>query len=351
MKKFIALGLTAVMILGVTGCGSSGDSGSSSSESEGAAVSAEDFEPLVLKMGNQQAEISLGTTLDKEMCERIAEETEGRITIELYPNQALGDYTNMFDELMLGTLDIAHISPVETYDTRVSATMLPYISFNSEELVKVYSEGSFLREELNDALSALGIHLSGIFLEGYNGITNMTELKDPTVVGADKGCIIRSPMMDVYSLEMMDIGFRVSSMPYSDTYTAMQTGVVSGLAGASAMNAYLSFRDIMEYFYDYKYNQEATMIMFSQKTWDKILPEDQEIIQNIVNDICVKSASESDAINEEYMAKMEEEGLTVVRFSDEELEAFAKSSRENVWPQLAKNYPDGWLDKVAASLE
>ena len=101
----------------------------------------------------------------------------------------------------------------------------------------------------------------------------------------------------------------------------------------------------------YKYNQEATMIMFSQKTWDKILPEDQEIIQNIVNDICVKSASESDAINEEYMAKMEEEGLTVVRFSDEELEAFAKSSRENVWPQLAKNYPDGWLDKVAASLE
>ena len=65
MKKFIALGLTAVMILGVTGCGSSGDSGGSSSESEGAAVSAEDFEPLVLKMGNQQAEISLGTTLDK----------------------------------------------------------------------------------------------------------------------------------------------------------------------------------------------------------------------------------------------------------------------------------------------
>ena len=43
MKKFIALGLTAVMILGVTGCGSSGDSGGSSSESEGAAVSAEDL--------------------------------------------------------------------------------------------------------------------------------------------------------------------------------------------------------------------------------------------------------------------------------------------------------------------
>ena len=38
-------------------------------------------------------------------------------------------------------------------------------------------------------------------------------------------------------------------------------------------------------------------------------------------------------------------------YKRQELEAFAKSSRENVWPQLAKNYPDGWLDKVAASLE
>ena len=51
--------------------------------------------------------------------------TEGRVTAELYSDSALGDYTTVFDELMLGSVDVEHISPVESYDARVSATMLP----------------------------------------------------------------------------------------------------------------------------------------------------------------------------------------------------------------------------------
>ena len=40
-----------------------------------------------------------------------------------------------------------------------------------------------------------------------------------------------------------------------------------------------------------------------------------------------------------------------IKFSEEELTAFAESCRANVWPQLAKNYPEGWLEKIEESLK
>ncbi len=341
-KKLAALALALSMILAMTACGAK--------EEEEVAADPSSFTPITLKMGNQHSSQSVGNQLDQEMCDRIAEETEGRVTVELYSDSALGDYTNVFDELMLGTVDIAHISPVESYDSRVSATMLPYLAFDYDTLLEVYSEGSFLRSELEDALNQLGIHLGGIFCEGFNGIGVMQTLENANVPGAEKGCIIRSPMLDVYSLELMDLGFRVSSMPYSDTYTAMQTGVVAGLAGCTSQMNYLSFRDIITAFYDYRYNQEATMIMFSQKTWDKLLPEDQETITKIVDEICAEAAVQAEEVCNEYMEKMAEEGIEVFTFTEEELAAFAESSRNNVWPQLEANYPDGWLQQVQDSL-
>lgn len=342
-KRIVSLVAAVAMTVALAGCGGTGTVSTGGADS-GAGTGT--GETLTLRMGNQQASDSVATRLDQEMCDRIAEETDGRITVELYSDSALGDYLNQFDELMVGSLDIAHITASEAYDSRTSATMIPYLAFDYDTLLELYSEGSFLRTELEDALNGVGIHLGGVFCEGFNGVGVMQPLENANVPGAEKGCIIRSPMLDVYQLEMMDLGFRISSMPYSDTYSAMQTGVVAGLAGGTAQINYLSFRDIITDYYEYRYNQEATMILISQKTWDKISPEDQEIITNIINDTCKQAAEEAENACNDAMEKLAEEGINVHTFTDEELTAFAESCRANVWPELAKNYPDGWMDQL-----
>ena len=112
----MAMILAAAMVVSMSACGGSKDAGSSGDSS---------FTPITLKMGNQHSSDSVANKLDQEMCDRIKDTTEGRVTAELYSDSALGDYTNVFDELMLGSVDVEHISPVESYDARVSATMLP----------------------------------------------------------------------------------------------------------------------------------------------------------------------------------------------------------------------------------
>jgi len=355
MKKIIAMLLSLTMVISLTACGSGSTSSSdaevNSSGVSGASSDTNSFTPVTWRFANQQGVDQPATRIDQQICDEINEASAGRITVELYPNQALGDYTSVFDELMLGTIEMAHISPVESYDNRVSATMIPYLGTDYETLLRAYRRDGYLFSQVEEALGHLDIRLMGIFCEGYNGVGTTTPIQNAATVGADKGVIIRSPMMDTYALDLMNLGFRVSSMPFSDTYTAAQTGVVQGWAGAGVTGNYFVFRDLIKHFYDYRHTQEATMIMVSDTAWQTLLPQDQEAITGIIGRACESSAQVAQEADAKSATELEAMGVEIVNFTGEELQAFTDSCHQNVWPQLSANYPKEFLDNILADIE
>ena len=91
--------------------------------------------------------------------------------------------------------------------------------------------------------------------------------------------------------------------------------------------------------------------MNTRDMWNSFLPEDQETIAAIVRETCEKAAQMAEESNNDYMSKLQEEGIEVVTFTDDELNAFAESCRANVWPQLEENYPEGFLEGIEESLQ
>lgn len=347
MKKNLrnTIGLLLILaLIAVAGCGTSNPTSEGSDD-------AADFTPVVWKMGNQHNSEQTATILDKELVEEIAEATEGRVTIELYTDSSLGDYTSVFDELMLGTVQMAHITGVDSYDARVSCAMIPYLATTYEECEKAYRPDGYLYTQTKEALSALNIRLMGLFPEGFVGIGCQKEVKDPAAVGVEKNALIRVPMLDVFALSTKDLGYRVSSIPYADSYAALQTGVVDGMDGNGLLATYVAFRDVTKYFYDYRHLQEATMIMVNNDAFNALLPQDQEAISNIITAKCKKALEVADGNENLYKEKLTEFGIEVVEFTEEEYAAFVDSCRKNVWPELAKNYPEGFFDNVLADLE
>lgn len=43
---------------------------------------------------------------------------------------------------------------------------------------------------------------------------------------------------------------------------------------------------------------------------------------------------------------MEDNGIKIVRFTDEEIEMFAEAVRTDVWPQLAKTYGEDFINEL-----
>lgn len=350
MKKIFALLLTMAMMLSLAACGGSGSS--SSSDSGNSDASAENFTPVTWKFGNQHNSTQIATIIDKEIAEEIEAATEGRVKIELYTDSALGDYTSVFDELMLGTVQMANITGVDTYGGLLNAAMIPYLLTSWDQCNVAYRPDGVIFQNVSDLLDSLGVKLMGFVPEDFVGIGSQKELKNANVPGAEKGALIRVPMTDVFALSTMDLGFRTSSIAYSDSYASLQTGVVDGMDGNGALATCTAFGDVTKYFYNYQHLCEATMILISASAWDQLLPQDQETITEIIQNKCMEIPERAEALELEYMDKMTQEyGIEIVNFSAEEMEAFAASCRENVWPKLAEAYPDGFLDEVLADIQ
>ncbi len=300
---------------------------------------------VVWRMANQHPEGSIAAVADQEVCDAIYEATEGRVKIDLYLNNALGDYLSVFDEVMIGSIEMAHISTNEAYDSRLLGTFLPYLATGYNQLPKLYSPDGYLFNTLHDSIySNLGIELMGFFCEGFDGVSSTAELTNAAAVGAEKGAMIRVPNMETFIECNKMLGFRTTTIPYSDTYTALQTGLCEGASGVPANLTYLNFRDVVKYFYDYQQIQEATSFLINKAAFDKLDPKDQEAIRKVIQDKCAESFKLAEEDENKYKDMLREAGITVVEFTDEERQAFADACHETVWPKLAKTFTQEFLD-------
>lgn len=353
-RKLSTLILTFALALSLAACGGQADptppAQSASINSGGDDVSA--FTPVTWKFGNQHNAQQIATVIDKELVEEIEAATEGRVKIELYTDSALGDYTSVFDELMLNTVQMAHITGVDTYDGRLNAAMIPYLMTDWDQCNRAYRADGYIFSQVSEVLDGLGIRLMGFCPEDFVGIGTQKAATAANVPGVEKDILCRVPMLDVFALSTKDLGFRCSSIAYSDSYAALQTGVVEGMDGNGALATCTAFGDVTKYFYDYKHLCESTMILISAQAWEQLLPQDQEAITKIIYAKCEEIPARAEALENEYMEKMKTDyNIEIVRFTDEELNAFAESCRENVWPQLAKSYPEGFLDNILADIQ
>ena len=345
-KNVIIMLLVIAMMLSLAACGSSSTSQPANTQTEAKETDTASFTPVKFRFANQHPTDSIASEADRRICKRIAEETDGRVTVELYTDSSLGDYTSTVQELMMGTIEMCHISAPDNYDPRFAASMLPYLGSNYDELRKAYDRDGALFQGVYEAAQKSGIHTFGIFCEGFSGIGSAIPLENANTSNTDKGVLVRVPSLDNFALAARRLGFRTSTIAYVDTYTAIQTGTVNGWEGGPPNLNYLYFRDVIHYYYHYMVTQEATQIMMNEKVFQSLLPQDQETITRIIQEECDNSFDIAAADDQKYMDLMKDMGIEIVEFTDEERAAMAADIRENVWPELSKNLGQDYIDQI-----
>ena len=130
MKKarlLVVMLLAVVMCFAFTACGGN-------SEDSGDAI--------VLKVAVQQNQDHETAKAVARIAEKVEAETEGGLVLDLYTDSALGDYAAVFDEVRMGTIDMAVQSFSGEYDPAFEIGYLPYLFTNYEEAKAVLGEGS-----------------------------------------------------------------------------------------------------------------------------------------------------------------------------------------------------------------
>ena len=341
MRRKICLALSVVLLMSLfVGC-------SSSKEPE----AANGDEKIVMRLATQHPVDHMAYDSAVRIKEKIESETDGRIEIMIYPANQLGDYVQVYEEVIRGTIDLAHIGVPDQFDSRLSVGFMPYLAKDYDEVKKVFGPNSYLSKEMDKMHNDLGVKFLGYYCEGMMGIGTIKEAFEAGNPDVDKDVLVRVPPMDVFKFGAEGLGYRTTTIPYSDTFAALQTGVADGWSGGAPNINYLSFRDVIDNYYQYNLHQESTQYVMNLELFNSLSEEDQKLFTEAFGEEAKNSVSLAEEEDQMYRDKLRESGVNVYEFTTEELEAMATDCRENIWPKLYSGLTEELITGIMDSLK
>jgi TRAP-type C4-dicarboxylate transport system substrate-binding protein len=294
-----------------------------------------------------------GTAIDNDLkwfSDTLKEKSDGKMKTKLYAASALGDYTVVQERVGLGAVDMACQPPASAADKRFQMVYFPYMVNNWEQAKKNYAAGAPIRKIVGQLYAEQDIHLLAAWPVYFGGISLNREPVSPGDPDSAKGIKLRVPPMKTFQLLADKTGYLGTPIPFSDAFTAVQTGVVDGVIGSGAEGYYSSFRDVTKYYIPSNTHFEVWYLIINKETFDGLKPEQKKILEDVsaeFEDRRWEAAKTDQAANEKRLADF---GAQIVGIGDAEIDAIAEKVKKEVWPEVLKDVGVEWGQGVLDSI-
>jgi tripartite ATP-independent transporter DctP family solute receptor len=239
----------------------------------------------------------------QKMGEMVKERTGGRICVEVFHSAQLGEEKDTIEQTKFGVIDLNRVSmgPFNNLIEETKVVSLPFIFRSVEHMHKVM-DGD-IGAEIAAAFEPHGFVALAFYDGGSRSFYNSKKPIDS--IDDLAGMKVRVMQSDVFVDMMTALGANATPMPYGEVYSAIQTGVIDG-----AENNWPSFESSGHYEVAgyYTLNQHLIVpevLVMSKVSWDKLSPEDQEILR--------QAARDSMPVNRQLWAAREKESEDKVR--------------------------------------
>lgn len=352
MKRALSFILAIAMSMSLVACGSGSGSGSAA-PSGSTAPEGQEKDSYNIRIATHYNQEHLGYAALERIKEKLETDSNGRLNVTLYPSSQLGDYTLTFQELSEGTIDIALIPIPSEYDTRLEMNFIPYLFTGYDGLEAGFGKDSYFFGKYTEIMDGLNIKLLGMYVEGLIGMGFPKYPEGYNDVNSDsaakKNTLVRAPAIEVYNLVTQDMGFSATTVPYSDLYTAMQTGVCDGWIGGTPQLNYSDFRDVIKYYVPYNVFAENIGFLMSKDIYTGLPDDLKTLVEETFTEESIKSFSTAKEGDEDAIQKMKDYGIEILPLTDDELAAYRKHVMETTWPKLSKNIGQDILDELIAA--
>jgi len=348
-KSILCLLLVAVMMLGLAACSSGGGSATAAPSADGSAVPSGNAEKTytIQLAGSVTEDHPITQSLHKfaDLCN---EYSDGKITVEVYPNCQLGSNREFYEQCQSGNIQMAEAGAVilANFTSKFKFMQLPYI-FNSREAVQNFL-GSDVGQQMNlDIAEETGIYPLVYFENGWQALTNSK--KEIHTPGDLKGLKGRTQENDILLQIYTDLGASPMPMAFTELFTAMQQKTIDGQVNPALIAQTGRYYEVQKYISDVNAVYDLDCISINYDFY-KSLPED---LQKVV----VKAAQDARDYDLQLSADgeisaykfLEEQGMVVTHLSDSERQAFKDAAApvidwfkgQNIEPNLSK-----YLDKI-----
>jgi tripartite ATP-independent transporter DctP family solute receptor len=259
----------------------------------------------------------------ENMGKKLEKDTNGRISIQMYPSMQLGGEKEMIEQAQVGALQIARVS-VGTLGPVVddlNVFNLPFM-FRDETHARHVIDGP-IGDELLAKVTASPARLIGLgWMDA--GTRNVYSNKAITKPADLKGMKMRTMGNPLFVETMNAMGGNGVPLGYNELYSALQTKVVDGAENNPPSMLTANHYQVVKVYSLTGHLIIPEMFVFSKTTWDKLSPQDQALVKKHSREVQMEQRELWNKYVGEAEAKLKAAG---VQFVSADKEAFFKATQ------------------------
>ncbi|HBG28745.1 MAG: C4-dicarboxylate ABC transporter substrate-binding protein [Planctomycetes bacterium GWF2_41_51] len=242
------------------------------------------------KQNDTHVNLKLGHALDIShpvhkamvfMAEKVAEKSQGRMKVEIYPSEQLGTEKESIEALQLGYMAMTKTSsaPLEGFIPEMKIFGIPYLFRDSEHFWKVL-KGPIGKEVLL-AGQKQGLRGLCFYDAGARSFYAKKEISHPSHLKGSK-VRVQSSVMSMKMIEAM--GGSATPIPFGELYTALDQGVVD--AAENNPPSFFTSRhyEVCKFYSLDEHTMLPDILAISTRVWNGLTPEFQQILQEAVDE-------------------------------------------------------------------
>ena len=238
----------------------------------------------------------------------VSEGSEGRIRVQVYPNNQLGNQRDLVEGLQMGSVEMANIASVMAHFVpETNLFELPFLFDGPEHFDAVMD--SSIGQSLAPAFERRGLHLLGYFDVGERHI--MTTEHPVERLEDLSGLKIRTMENRLHLATFKAFGTNPLPMAYGELYTALEQGVIDGAEAADPNYIAKRFYEPAPFWARIGWIRLIEYVVMSRSFYDSLSAEDREVIDEASRVMILQQRAWYRAESDSALERLREAGVRI----------------------------------------
>ncbi|WP_028579035.1 TRAP transporter substrate-binding protein [Desulfogranum japonicum] len=279
---------------------------------------------MTLKLGHLANEDNIWHKASLKFGEELSALTNGRITVEVYPNESLGKEMDLINGMQLGTADMTITGEsLQNWAPMAALLAVPY-AYKSIEHMDSVAGGEIGKQIEAQIITNARIRPVAYFARGPRNLTSNRPVKSPADLN---GLKMRVPNVPLFVDVWKALGAQPTPMAFSEVFTSLQNGTIGAQENPLALIKSASFFEVQKYINKTEHVRSWIYLTISELTWSKLSEADQKAVLEAGKRAQAYERELFNADEQKLVAELEAKGMT---FVDVDNDAFAAKAKDAV---------------------
>ena len=230
---------------------------------------------MTLKLGHLANEENIWHKACVKFGEELSALTDGRITVEIYPNESLGKEMDLINGMQLGTADMTITGEsLQNWAPMAALLAVPY-AYKSIEHMDAIAGGEIGAQIEAQIIEKAKVRPVAYFARGPRNLTTNRPIKSPADLD---GLKMRVPNVPLFVDVWKALGAQPTPMAFSEVFTSLQNGTIDAQENPLALIKSASFFEVQKHVNLTEHVRSWIYLALSEKTWSKLSEADQKAV-------------------------------------------------------------------------